>query len=929
MMNAILKGLAGATLLAGVTLLSGCQAGGGGVTGTGNLQDKGRPIPAINAFPARGPNPLLVNFTSEGSKDPDGQIIRYEWDFDFDGRTFDVEAVGMTAQHTYFVAKTYIAALRVLDDRGNTGIDFIQITVEESFQQPPVAFGKARVGTNPFTTGPIAANIGQIVYFAGEGFDPDGGSVTYVWEFGDGGSAVIQNPTHIYRSAGDYFARLTVTDDELSTAVAILIIRVGAAGNQPPISDAKVSVDGQTFVDGPISAPTGALLFFRGIALDPENEDLTYTWDFGDGLKATERDTTHIYTIPGVYTVLLAARDPQGNSGSDRILVNIFTPGSPTVVAEASTDGRNYVRPPASISGPAPLSVYFRATGSDPQGQPLTFSWNFGDGTPEVAGSSVTHTYQTSGVYTATLRGTNPQGQFGTSTISVRVNAAPVAVILVDRATGDAPLAVNFDARSSFDPDGTITDYEWNFDYNPPQFAIDATGVQTQFTYTEVRTYVAALRVRDDSGQTSIATQIIAVLGNLPPTAVIVMRDASGNILPSPAVSQTVPFTVFFDGTNSDDPDGNIVSFTWDFDYSNEPCTAFTDTNGSGLRTGAQIQNTFTQVRLYRVALSVVDDLNSCDIATALVNAGNVVISPPVISNFGPVEVVIEDPDYQAGRKTVQFRATIVDPDGGYVATLWSFGDGAQGGGTNPTHTYDLTPLVTPGDKNFLASNFTISIQATDDEGDTTTVNFNMVMSALMPPAMLGQQPAPARGFQIITEAGDAFIYTPSSKLNRVITFHFCRMGSATNNVQMPTECQLSDDTLTPLWTNRNQFLGPLANDYEQYFIALDRLSPNDMLRWRTVNPTRILYPLLIDVDQNPVDGVTDAWAIYRRDPPWGDGVTDINEIPLTVVIDRNGYVRGWIPLPIVDVGGIPGAPPGIDSFLDIVIHLLKFYDPT
>jgi PKD repeat protein len=921
------RALTMAAVVVCIGLVTGCQAGGSG-TVPGDVTE-GNPVAVINAFPNQGPNPLLVSFTSEGSRDPDGQIVRYEWDFEFDGRTFDVQATGMSAQYTYFVAGTHIAALRVLDNQGKTGVDFLQITVEESSQQQPVSFAKARVGNNPYSTGPISAGVNQPVQFSGEGFDPDGGSVTYFWEFGDGAQSGIQNPTHIYRIPGDYFARLTVTDDELSGAVATIVVRVGALGNQPPVADAKVSTDGQTFVDGPIRAPVGALLFFRATAVDPENEDLTFGWNFGDGLGATERDTTHIFNAAGTYSVLLTARDPVGNTGSDRVTVNVFSPAAPTVVAEASTDGTNYVRSPGTVSGPAPLTVYFRGTGSDPQGQALSYTWNFGDGKPEMNGVSVTHNYPNSGTYTATLRATNPQGQFGTSTITVSVNAAPVAVILVDQATGDAPLTVLFDARNSYDLDGTIRDYEWNFDYRPPQFAIDATGPQTQNTYTIVQTYVAALRVRDDDGQTSIATQIIAVLGNLNPNAVIMMKDVLGNVLPSPAVSQTVPFTVLFDGAQSDDPDGNIVSFTWDFDYTNEPCNAFTDTNGSGLRTGAQVQNTFTQIRLYRVALDVVDDLGACDVATALVNAGNVVISPPVISNVSPNEVVLSDADNAAQQKTVNFRATVVDPDGGSVAVLWDFGDGSQGGGARPSHTYDLTPLQTQGDKNFLASNFQVVIQATDDEGDITTYSFLMVMSPLIPPTMAGQDPAPAKGFAIVDEFGNAFQYTPAQKANKVLTFHFCRLGTVFNPFMMPQECFVSDATLTPLWTNRNQELGNLAADYEQYFVSLDRFTPEDVAGWRNANSGLILYPLLLDLDQNPQDGITDAWRIYRSDPPWGDGVTDSDTIPLTVVIDRNGYVRGWIPLPIIDVGGFPGAPPGVNSFRDLIVHMLKFYDPT
>jgi hypothetical protein len=204
-----------------------------------------------------------------------------------------------------------------------------------------------------------------------------------------------------------------------------------------------------------------------------------------------------------------------------------------------------------------------------------------------------------------------------------------------------------------------------------------------------------------------------------------------------------------------------------------------------------------------------------------------------------------------------------------------------------------------------------------------------MVMSALIPPTMVGQDPAPARGFSIIDEFGNAFQYSPSEKLSKVITFHFCRLSIPNDPNLMPPPCQVSDSTLTPLWTNRDQQLGSLASDYEQYFVNIDRKSPQDVAGWRNVNQGRVLYPLLLDIDQNPADGVVDAWKIYRTDPPWGDGVTDDTKIPLTVVIDRNGYVRGWIPLPIVDVGGFPGAPPGVNSFRDLILHMLKFYDPT
>ncbi|MEO7912289.1 MAG: PQQ-dependent sugar dehydrogenase [Roseiflexaceae bacterium] len=90
----------------------------------------------------------------------------------------------------------------------------------------------------------------------------------------------------------------------------------------------------------------------------------------------------------------------------------------------------------APSSGPAPLAVDFDATGSsDPDGDPLTYDWDFGDATPHATTAQVTHQYAL-GTYTATLRVSDGKGGTGTATARIDSgNTAPVLVISAPNAS--------------------------------------------------------------------------------------------------------------------------------------------------------------------------------------------------------------------------------------------------------------------------------------------------------------------------------------------------------------------------------------------------------------------------------------------------------------------------------------------------------------
>ncbi len=173
------------------------------------------PIAAITAAPISGGVPLTVQFDGSGSRDPDGKIIEYLWDFG-DGST------GSSAQvsHTYTQAGLYPVILTVKDDRGSTAVATVIIKVGNP---PPKALFTV-TATNGFA--PLT-----VQFDASASSDPASllspqRIVRHEWDFGDGTSAVGQQVSHTYARAGVYTVTLRVFDEDGASDRAQKTIRV-------------------------------------------------------------------------------------------------------------------------------------------------------------------------------------------------------------------------------------------------------------------------------------------------------------------------------------------------------------------------------------------------------------------------------------------------------------------------------------------------------------------------------------------------------------------------------------------------------------------------------------------------------------------------------------------------------------------------------
>jgi len=162
-------------------------------------------------------------------------------------------------------------------------------------------------------------------------------------------------------------------------------------------------------------------------------------------------------------------------------------------------------------SGVVPLEVSFDASGShDPDGNILSYEWDFKDGNAG-GGEIVNHTFSFAGNYNVRLTVTDDKGATDSTTKTITVteipNQSPIASFTVTPASGVAPLEVYFNASNSYDSDGTIISYAWNF-----KDGSTGNGQTINHTFSSAGSYNVKLTVTDNEGVTDSTSKIVTVI---------------------------------------------------------------------------------------------------------------------------------------------------------------------------------------------------------------------------------------------------------------------------------------------------------------------------------------------------------------------------------------------------------------------------------
>lgn len=611
----------------------------------------GEPI-AEAGGPYSGEVGETIGFIGTGSTDPGGYIGYAYWDFG-DGSP---GSPFLNANHVYTNSGTYVATLFVKDDDNLTDTDTAEVSIVIGNQAPTADPG-----------GPYLATTATPLRFDGsDSYDPDGRIVSYAWDFGDGGMSSGETPDHTYTIAGTYTVNLEVEDEDGATDIASTTVEVSEA-NYPPSADAG----------GPYAGDVGIPVPFFGGASDPNGagDVVFFEWNFGDGNMATGINVYHTYELAGTYNVTLTVQDSQGETSlPDTTSATIGVAEQPPV-ADA---GEPY-------SGTTALAVTFDASGSfDPDGDIVSYAWDFGDGN-SGSGVAPTNTYSTAGRFDVLLVVEDNDGLTDTNATYAVIDTANQAPIADAGGpyTGTVAVAVSFFGSAQDENVGTVTG-EWNFGDGSAPVA----GITAAHTYSSEGLYWATFTVEDEFNlKGSDSTLVLIGQGPQIPVA-----QAGGPYRGKAGTS------IFFDGTASDDLDGDIVSYAWDF---GDGATA----------SGPTPIHTYATAGVYRVSLTVIDNdtLASTDDTLSLIIDPN---EPPVAIINGPSSGLV-------GEELIFDGAQSYDPDGSISYVIWNFGEGSFDSGLTTSHkyqvggtSYPLTMIVVDNENATGADTNNISITA-------------------------------------------------------------------------------------------------------------------------------------------------------------------------------------------------------------------------
>jgi gliding motility-associated-like protein len=315
--------------------------------------------------------------------------------------------------------------------------------------------------------------------FQGQNYD------SLEWDFGDGATSTLLNPTHFYNSYGDFTAKLYLygyggCKDSTSKNVHVL-----NPGNNT------------TFTYSPLDACNELLVDFSLVAIP----NIKFALYFGDGTLDSSMATTykHFYKSPAFYSPAVQYTDNQGC---------IAGVGGPPIKVIGADPFFGVDRKKFCDSG----IVYFTnyTIGNDPV---VTRTWNFGDGSATSSVTDPVHYYQQPGLYSVSQSVTTQQGCSKTISDTIRVYRTPDPYI-----TGDSIACLNTTMNLQANvmvPDTAIT-WKWDLGNNN-----SSTAEHVSLTFKNSGTYTVKLQASNPLGCGDTTSKDLYV----PPTPVLTVIE--------------------------------------------------------------------------------------------------------------------------------------------------------------------------------------------------------------------------------------------------------------------------------------------------------------------------------------------------------------------------------------------------------------------
>ena len=437
-----------------------------------------------------------VQFNGSASSDPDGDELTYFWDFG-DGNTSTLCA----PVHTYTNAGNYLVTLNVSDGEFYDE-DTLQVTVNAQLPSeniPPNACAGLGFSVLSLTEANFNASCSE---------DPDGVIVSYNWDFGDGNYTNLTTPyaTHVYSAPKTYTVKLTVMDNNGSSATDTIFVQVL---NRRPSASLTYS---------PSEPRVGLEVSFNASgSKDDDGYIAAYNFDFGDGNTTGWISTyiaQHAYSTAGQYNVKVKVKDNIGNISETSILVNVSEESMLSGYISSNADSvltNSLITFNAVLNGTIPEEVQYH--------------WKFGDDEEFFTSSpSANHSYFKSGIYTVLLI-VSHEGKiiFTTEKIIEVLNRPPE--VRTEIVGIEVLVKTSFVLNvTAWDYDGMIVLYEWDYEGDGSYEWNSVTSGNITLGYNEVGCYNCTIRVTDNEGEWAISKVSVIVLDGYPPVVSVTTK---------------------------------------------------------------------------------------------------------------------------------------------------------------------------------------------------------------------------------------------------------------------------------------------------------------------------------------------------------------------------------------------------------------------
>lgn len=627
-------------------------------------------------------------FTNTSAPPSMGTTASWKWEFG-DGTPSDIST--LNPYHLFSAVGNYTISLSVYSS--NLGCaDTLRDTISV-FPMPVANFGLADVCLSDSASFHDSSTVSA------------GTISSWIWNFGDGFSAVTQHPKHKYVMAGTYTVTLVAITNNSCKDTLSRTIKVHAL----PVAQYTAATN----------VCHGKYAQFTEASTIPDSDTLQlWQWDFDDGSPLFNQQHIsggHLYATTGTYNVKLVVTStfgckdtvtkllfvrpkPVANFGSTKVCAGtntVFLDSSATALGSINAwnwnfgDGTtNITQNPSHLFAAAgmhnvtliaqntfactdtvtkPVQVYFNPIANfttqdvclndsafftdssyvDISGSVTSWLWVFGDGSPTANSKNPAHLYTTKGTYNVTLLSTTNQGCSNATNKAVHIFDPPVSNFTVaDVCLLDSAVFIN----SSTDPTmGIIASWQWSFgDANT-----DTTTLHPHHLYTAAGTYPVALITRSSN---------LACADTLTDSITVFPMPVANFTANSVCLQQAMNFS------DSSSVSGNNTIAAWNWNFG--------DAGTSTLQNPTRTYTAFGQFNVTLIAITA----HGCK--DTVINT--VIVHPLPDAAFSTNNVCLGDSTTFTNQSAIPANAT----NDSIANWIWDFADNTSAVTPNASHLY-------------------------------------------------------------------------------------------------------------------------------------------------------------------------------------------------------------------------------------------------